>query len=222
MIFHLLTIFPDILDSYIKESIIKRAQEVGAITIKTYNLRDWSTDKHHTVDDTPYGGGAGMLMKIEPLYRALQDIKKDLPTEKTRTILLSAQGRTWKQGIIKDYQAYEHIIFICGRYEGVDARLLNYIDEEISIGDYVLTGGELGAMVIIDSLTRLLPGVLGNEESAVQESHSQEGLLEYPQYTRPEIFTDDEGVTHQVPEVLLSGHHQAIEQWRKTQQKAKQ
>ncbi len=217
---HILSIFPHILDSYINESIIKRAQENKFIKIQTHDLRDWTTDKHRSVDDTPFGGGAGMLMKIEPLYRALKDIKKKIGQERTRTILLSARGKGWKQSLAQDYaRDYENLIFICGRYEGVDERLLNYIDIEISIGDYVLTGGELGAMVMIDSIVRLLPGVLGNPASPESESHSVPGVLEYPQYTRPETFQDDEGQVLKVPEVLLSGDHAKIEAWKEKNKK---
>lgn len=215
MTFHIITIFPEIFDSYFNESIIKRAQDSGSIKIRTYNLRDWTKDKHKTVDDTPYGGGAGMVMKVDVLYKAITSVKAQVKSLKCKTILLSAKGRTWDQQIVQEHTEYTDIIFVCGRYEGVDERILEYIDEEISIGDYVLTGGELGAMVIIDSLTRLLPGVLGNNESAVDESHSEPGILEYPQYTRPETFTDEEGKEHKVPDVLLSGNHAEIEKWRR-------
>lgn len=216
MTFHLLTIFPDIFNSYINEGILKRAQAKKIIKFKINNLRDWTNDKHKTVDDTPYGGGAGMLMKIEPLYRALQAIKKldkKIKPAKRKIILLSASGKTWTQALAQKYSKLEEIIFICGRYEGVDARIKKFIDEEISVGDYVLTGGELPALTIIDSITRLLPGVLGNAASAVEESHSQVGLLEYPQYTRPEIFSAGRK-KYKVPPTLLSGNHKKIKEWR--------
>ena len=219
MTFHIITIFPHIFNSYFSESILGRAQKDGHIKIKTYDLRDWTTDKHKTVDDTPYGGGAGMIMKIDVLYRAIQDIKAKIKNSKV--ILLSAKGKTWNQQSAKDCASLSDIILICGRYEGVDERIINYIDEEISIGDYVLTGGEIPAMVIIDSITRLLPKVLGNEESAKIESHSSPGLLEYPQYTRPEVFTDNSGKEYKVPEVLLSGNHAEIEKWRQKKNKKK-
>jgi len=215
MEFKILTIFPNIFDSYFNESIIKRAQDNKLVSIKTHDLRAWTTDKHKTVDDTPYGGGAGMVMKIEPLYKALQALKKQETRNKkqTRIILLSAKGKRWNQQMAQKYAKLDEIILICGRYEGVDERITKFIDEEISIGDYVLTGGEIGAMAIVDSITRLLPGVLGNAESAAEESHSTPGILEYPQYTRPEIFEAD-GKKHSVPKILLSGNHAEIKKWR--------
>lgn len=221
MKFQILTIFPSIFDSYFNESILKRALEKKLISFKIHNLRDWTTDKHKTVDDAPYGGGAGMLMKIEPLYKALTDIKKvnkKIPSTKRRIILLSASGKKWNQKLAQKYSKLEEIIFVCGRYEGVDARIKKFIDEEISIGEYVLTGGELPAMVMVDSITRLLPGVLGNKDSIIEESHSEEGLCEYPQYTRPEIFIADKK-KYPVPKILLSGNHKNIEEWRKKNQK---
>ena len=223
MTFHLLSIFPAIFDSYINESILKRASDKKIIKIKTHNLRDWTSDKHKTVDDTPYGGGAGMLMKIEPLYKALTAIKKldkKVKKNKRRIILLSASGKKWNQASAQKYSKLDEIIFVCGRYEGVDARIKKFVDEEISVGDYVLTGGELPALTIIDSIARLLPGVLGNNASAIEESHSQEGLMEYPQYTRPEVFPAD-GKKYTVPKILLSGNHKKIKEWRAKQQKYK-
>lgn len=199
---------------------MKRALAKRAIKVKIHNLRDWTNDKHKSVDDTPYGGGAGMLMKIEPFFKALQDIKKKNRTKKIRIILLSAGGQSWTQALAKKYRRYEEIIFICGRYEGVDARIKNFIDDEISIGDYVLTGGELPALVIADSISRLLPDVLGNKDSAVDESHSQPGILEYPQYTKPEIFQAGRK-KYPVPSVLLSGNHQAIDSWCQDQRRKK-
>ncbi|MCX6798000.1 MAG: tRNA (guanosine(37)-N1)-methyltransferase TrmD [Candidatus Falkowbacteria bacterium] len=221
MKFKIITIFPQIFDSYLNEGILKRAQTKKIIKISTHNLRNWTHDKHKSVDDTPYGGGAGMLMKIEPLYVALKDIKKTsakIPAAKKKVILLSASGQAWSQTLAKKYSRLEEIIFICGRYEGVDARIKNFIDEEISVGDYVLTGGELPALIIIDSITRLLPGVLGNDTSAQDESHSQPGLLEYPQYTKPEIFKV-KNKQYIVPAVLLSGNHKKIKDWQKKNQR---
>lgn len=220
--FKLLTIFPEILDSYLNESIIKRAQDKKIIKIEKYNLRDWTHDNHRTVDDAPYGGGAGMLMKIEPLYAALKDIKKKNRTasQKRKIILLSASGKTWNQKLARQYTKLNEIILVCGRYEGVDARIKKFIDAEISIGDYVLTGGELPALVMIDSITRLLPGVLGNADSIKEESHSEENVLEYPQYTRPAVF--EAGTKkYRVPKVLLAGNHAKIKAWREKQQKIK-
>ena len=221
MKFQLLTIFPNIFDSYFNESILGRAQKNKLISFKTHNLRDWTSDNHRTVDDAPYGGGAGMLMKIEPLYNALCDIKKinkKIKPTKKKTILLSASGKKWNQKLAQKYSKLEEIIFVCGRYEGVDARLKNFVDEEISIGDYVLTGGELAAMTIIDSIVRLIPGTLGNKESIIEESHSEEGFGEYPQYTRPEIFIADKK-KYTVPKILLSGDHKKIKEWQIKQQK---
>lgn len=218
MKFNIITIFPNIFDSYFNESIIKRAQDNKLIEIKKHNLRDWTFDKHKTVDDTPYGGGAGMVMKIEPLYKALQALKLKVESRKSKVILLSAKGKRWNQQLAQKYSKLDEIALICGRYEGVDERITKFIDEEISIGDYVLTGGEIGAMTIVDSITRLLPGALGNSESATEESHSTPGILEYPQYTRPEIFeTDDK--KYPVPKVLLSGNHAEIKKWRKKNSK---
>lgn len=209
MKFNVITIFPNILNSYVEEGMIKRAIEKKAVKIKTYNLRDFTTDKHKTVDDTVYGGGAGMLLKIEPLYKALKKITSPKKTKNKKIILLSAQGQKWNQSLAKKYSKLKEITFICGRYEGVDERIKNFIDEEISIGDYILTGGELGALVIIDSISRLLPKVLGNSESLADESHNQTGVLEYPQYTKPAIFKK-----LSVPEVLISGNHKLIEEWK--------
>jgi len=221
MNFHIITIFPHIFDSYINESIIKLAREKSLVNIKTYDLREWTEDRHKKVDDTPYGGGAGMLIKIEPLYKAITEIKKNIIGKKTYTILLSAKGKTWTQQEAKKYsEQFSDVILICGRYEGVDERIKYLIDEEVSIGDYVLTGGEIGALTVIDSVSRLLPDVLGNNNSSVSESHSEEGILEYPQYTRPEVF-EINGEKHAVPEVLLSGNHKKIEEWRENNKKAK-
>lgn len=221
MNFHIITIFPNIFDSYINESIIKIAQEKKSVNIKVYNLRDWTSDKHKTVDDTPYGGGAGMLMKIEPLYKAIKHVTRNMEPKTRRVILLSAKGKTWNQQSAKSYsKKYKDIVLICGRYEGVDERIQNLINEEVSIGDFVLTGGEIGALVLLDSITRLLPGVLGNAESPVSESHSKKGILEYPQYTRPEVF-EIEGKNYSVPDVLLSGNHKKIADWREKNKKKK-
>ena len=236
MRFHIITIFPEIFNSYFNEGILKRAQKNEIIKVVAHNLRDWTTDKHKTVDDTPYGGGAGMVMKIEPLYKALKAIESrimnhELGKDKnqknhnskfiipnSKIVLLSAKGKKWTQQMAKQYAKLDNVIMICGRYEGVDERIKKFIDEEISIGDYVLTGGELGAMVIVDSITRLLPGALGNVESSEDESHTKPGVLEYPQYTRPEVF-EVEGKKLKVPKVLLSGNHAEIKKWREGKKK---
>jgi tRNA (guanine37-N1)-methyltransferase len=219
MKFDVITIFPEILDSYFSEGIVGRALKNKKIKIKVHNLRDWTTDNHKTVDDSPYGGGAGMVMKVEPIYKALKQVAKK-KNKKQKVVLLSAKGKTWNQKKAREYSKLDSIIFVCGRYEGVDERILNFIDEEVSIGDYVLTGGELGVAVMIDSITRLLPGVLGNEESAIAESHSEEGVLEYPQYTRPEILKIG-AKKYKVPEVLLKGNHKEINKWREENKKSR-
>ena len=221
MKFQIITIFPKILNSYLEESILKRAKIKKIIDIKAHDLRKWTIDRHKTVDDTPYGGGAGMLMKVDPIYQAITSLKKEgknIKNKERKIILLSASGTKWTQKTAVKYSKLKEIIFICGRYEGVDERVKEFIDDEVSIGDYVLTGGELAAMVIIDSITRLLPGSLGNKESIEEESHSQVGLGEYPQYTRPEIFKVGRK-KYQVPEILLSGDHKKIKDWRKIKQK---
>lgn len=221
MKFHVLSIFPNILDSYINESIIKRAIDKKIIKINKLDLRRWTTDKHKTVDDTPYGGGAGMLLKVEPIYKGIQyfnKISSKTKKNKKKIILLSASGKKWNQSLAKKYKNLDELLFICGRYEGVDARVKHFIDEEISIGDFILTGGELAAMTIIDSIARLLPGALGNEASLLEESHNQLELGEYPQFTRPESVTF-KNKKYTVPSVLLSGNHQKIQEWQKKNSK---
>lgn len=207
MRFDLITIFPDIFSAYLNESILKRAQKNKKVSFRFHDLRDFTTDKHRTVDDRPYGGGVGMVMKIEPIYKALKAVPKK---GKRKVLLMSAKGKTFTQAKAKELTSYQQLIIICPRYEGVDERVLEYVDEEISIGNYVLTGGELPAMVIVDAVTRLLPGILGKDESSIDESHSELGVLEYPQYTRPEVFGKK-----QVPKELLSGNHKSIAAWRK-------
>jgi tRNA (guanine37-N1)-methyltransferase len=227
MRFDIISIFPESFASYFDASILKRARSKGLIEIFIHNLRDFTHDKHKTVDDTPYGGGAGMVFKIEPIWQCLQFLKpktknQKLPpkadqplAEKTRIILFSAKGKTFMQADARRLTKYERLILICGRYEGVDERIAeHFVDEELSIGDYVLTGGEIPAMVVVDAVTRLIPGVLGNIESAKTESHSEKGIVEYPQYTKPDIF---QGM--KVPDILLSGNHKEIEKWRKEQSK---
>ena len=190
-----------------------KARQEGYINIHTYDLRDWTEDKHKTVDDSPYGGGAGMVMKVEPIYKAIRDLKKKVSADH-KTVLLSARGKKWTQRKARKYSKLKDIILICGRYEEVDERVRYFIDEEISIGEYVLTGGEIPAMVLVDSVARLIPGVLGNEDSLAEESHTRPGQLEYPQYTRPEVF-EAGGGEYKVPPTLLSGDHKEIEKWRK-------
>lgn len=192
-------------------SIIGRAIEAGLLEINAVNIRDYSTNKHMKVDDYPYGGGAGLVMQPEPVYRAYKDLEKDMK-KKPRVVYLTPQGTTFHQEMAKKLAKEEELVFLCGHYEGIDERVLEEIvTDYVSIGDYVLTGGELPAMVMIDSISRLVPGVLHNDDSAGDESF-ENGLLEYPQYTRPPVFLDKE-----VPEVLLSGHHENIRKWRHEQ-----
>ncbi len=203
-----LTLFPGMFPGPLDESIIKRACESGRLRLGIRDLRDYTHDRHRKVDDRPFGGGPGMLMKPEPLFEAVEDLRG----EKTRVILTSPAGRPFRQEIARELAGEDHLLLICGNYEGFDERVrVRLVDDEISIGDYVLTNGALPAMVIIDAVTRLLPGVLGDDESSVDESFS-ESLLEYPQYTRPAEFR---GI--KVPEVLLSGNHGEIEKWRAAQ-----
>lgn len=218
MKFKIITIFPKILSSYLQEGMMKRALDKKVIEVQAINLRDFSTDKHQTVDEPPYGGGAGMILKIEPIYRALKSLKSRPGLKTKKIILLSASGNKWNQKKAREFSKLKEVVFICGRYEGVDARIKEFVDEEISIGDYVLTGGELPAMIMIDSITRLLPGTLGNKQSIEEESHSEEGLLEYPQYTRPDILKVGKK-EYKVPKILLSGNHEKIKEWRSEQMK---
>ncbi len=203
----ILTLFPGMFDAVLQESILKRAQEKGALQIQTVNIRDFSENKHLQVDDYPYGGGAGMLMKADVVIRALKSVENP----QAHVVYLSPQGRKLNTQIARELSEYDHLVFLCGHYEGIDERVMKKVDEEISIGDYVLTGGELPAMVLLDAVARFVPGVLGDAHSAEEESFSDD-LLEYPQYTRPE---EVEGET--VPAILLSGHHKNIERWRKQQ-----
>lgn len=206
MKFDVLTLFPEMFEP-LKQSVIGKAVEKELVNINLINIRDFSKDKHKKVDDTPYGGGAGMVMRPDVVYEAYRSVK----TEETKVIYMSPQGKTLNQKMVETLSKEKHLIILCGHYEGIDKRVLDKIvDEEISIGDYVLTGGEIPAMVLIDSVSRYVEGVL-KPESIKEESFSN-GLLEYPQYTRPEIFEGES-----VPEILLSGHHENIEKWRKEQ-----
>ncbi|MBI3652075.1 MAG: tRNA (guanosine(37)-N1)-methyltransferase TrmD [Acidobacteria bacterium] len=211
MRFDVITIFPEIFRGVFEFGIIRRAVEAQLLAIHIHDLRDYTADRHHMVDDRPFGGGAGMVMKPEPLFRAIEAITHDAP--QTRVVLLSPQGRLFNQPLAAELAQDERVLLICGRYEGIDERVVeNLVSDELSIGDYVLSGGEIPAMVVVDAVTRLLPGALGCEDSAAQDSFSS-GLLDYPHYTRPAEYR---GLP--VPEILLSGHHAAIEKWR--QQKA--
>ena len=209
MRFHILTLFPDMVMDGLHTSILGRAMESGSISAEAINIRDYSEDKHNHVDDTPYGGGAGMVMQAGPVYRAFEDLCAKLG-KRPRVIYTTPQGRVFSQSIAEELAKEEDLVFLCGHYEGIDERALELVATDyLSIGDYVLTGGELPAMVMIDSISRLVPGVLNNETSAEFESF-HDNLLEYPQYTRPETF-----MGKRVPEVLLTGHHKNIDAWRR-------
>ncbi len=259
MNFDILTIFPEAFNSYFNISIIKRAQKKGLIKIKTHGLRDYAFDKHRTVDDRPYGGGPGMVMKIEPIWKALQKLKKSSLSEvskvKQKIILLTPRGRVFNQKLAEKFSKLDRIILISGHYEGVDERVNKLIDEKISIGDYVLSGGEAPAMVIVDAVARLIPGVLGNKESLKEESFNRSlskkqqsaSVLEYPQYTRPEVFSPAktlqdkiligkpsknkkwkacppkfrEPKVWRVPKILLSGNFKKIQEWRAARRRTK-
>lgn len=211
MRFDVLTIFPDMINYVMQQSIIGRAQESGLIKVNSINIRDFSKNKHKRTDDYPYGGGSGMVMTAQPIFDVYSSITDGLE-KKPRVIYMSPQGKVLTQEMARNLSMEEHLVILCGHYEGVDERILEEIvDEEVSIGDYVLTGGELPAMVLIDCISRMVPGVLTNEESNLKESH-YEGVLEYPQYTRPEEFNGKK-----VPDVLMSGHHANIEAWRRKQ-----
>lgn len=205
-LFTVLTLFPEMF-APVQESILKRAQETGIVKIRFVNFRDYAAGKHRNVDDEPYGGGAGMVLKPEPIFAALRDLPQ--PEGRRKVILLTPQGEVFRQAKAKEWSELEELVLICGHYEGFDERIRELADEEASMGDYVLTGGELAAMVVIDAVSRLIPGVLGENASTEEDSHSI-SLLEYPQYTRPADFED-----RQVPEVLLSGHHALIKRWRR-------
>lgn len=210
MIIDIISIFPKMFDFVLSESIIKRAQQKGKVKINIHNLRDYTLDKHKKVDDRPFGGGSGMVMTPEPVFRAVERLKRKAGNSKIKTILLGPQGRAFNQKTAKRLLKNKHLILICGHYEGLDERIKqSLVDEEISIGDYILSGGELPAMVLVDTIVRLIPGVLGNKNSLNCESF-EGNLLEYPQYTRPADF---KGM--KVPAVLLSGDHRKIEVWRK-------
>jgi tRNA (guanine37-N1)-methyltransferase len=208
--FDVLSIFPEMLISPLSFSLLKKAQEKGLLSINLHDIRNWAEDKHKMTDDAPYGGGCGMVMKVEPVEKALAAVK--VSTDDSLVVLMTPQGETFNQTIAAELAGKKQVIIICGRYEGFDERIREHLsDREISIGDYILTGGELPALVLIDAVSRLIPGVLGNEESTISESFSS-GLLEYPQYTRPAEYK-----SWKVPDVLVSGNHAEIELWRKNE-----
>lgn len=228
MKFEILTIFPHIFDSFLKESFIKKAQEKGLIKIQIHNLRDFATDKRKTVDDRPYGGGYGMVFKIEPIFRALSKLVKfkvgkrkiKILEKGTKIILFTPRGKLLNQKTIFRLSKYKRLILICGRYEGVDERVAKHLSNfQISIGNYDLMGGELPAMVLIEAICRLIPGVLGKPTFLKERMRKNGSFIEYPQYTRPEVFSPKKGVIWRVPKVLLSGNHQKIKEWREKFQK---
>ena len=211
MQFDILTLFPGLFAGAFEESIIKRARESGSVTIDLHNIRDYATGRHKVTDDTPYGGGGGMIMKPEPIFAATEAVLGE-QVSAVPVVLLTPKGRLFNQSVARELSRHDRLLLICGRYEGVDERVHQYLaTDQISIGDYVLSGGEIAAMVIVDAVTRLLPGVLGDPSATFEDSHA-EGLLEYPHYTRPSIFRN-----HPVPDVLLSGHHAEITHWRRQQ-----
>jgi len=226
----IITIFPEMVDFYFKQSLLEKAQEAGLLKIQAHNLRDFTVDKHKTVDDKPFGGGRGMVLKIEPLWRAVETLKEPsnsfrkrscLVPSRAKVILLSPRGKKFNQKMATRWSKLDQLILICGRYEGVDERVAKHlVDEKVSIGDYVLMGGELPALIIAEAVARLLPGVVGHSEALIGERITKsKGFLEYPQYTRPEVFATKQGKKLKVPSVLLSGDHKKIEQWRQENSK---
>ena len=222
MKFEILTIFPNIFNSFLGESFIKKACEKGLIKVNIHNLRKWTSDVRKMVDDRPFGGGLGMVMKVEPIYKAIREIKKNkLSSQKTKIILFTPRGKKFNQQIAYNLSKLDRVIMICGRYEGIDERVAKKIaDIELSIGDYDLMGGELPAMVTIEAIARLIPGVLGKPELLKERITKEKGFIEYPQYTRPEVFKPDKKNNWKVPKVLISGDHKKIQEWRKKKQKA--
>ncbi len=217
MVFHILTIFPEFFEGPFRHGVLAKAVEAGLVKIRIHDLRNWTSDRHRTVDDRPFGGGEGMLLKPAPIFEAVESIWPERNPDSQRLVLLSAQGKRFTQDTARRLASCEELFFICGRYEGVDERVAEHLaDEELSIGDFVLSGGELAAALMIDCVTRLLPGVLGNAESAIQESFGQENLLDCPQYTRPADFRG-----WKVPETLIGGNHEQIRRWRREQARAK-
>lgn len=228
--FDIITIFPKFFNSFLNESIIKRAQKQKLIKIRVFDLRSWAKDKHKTVDDKAYGGGRGMVIKIEPLYGAIQflklksqSVKRKTTTQNsklTKTILFSPRGRKFSQKMAYKYSKLKRIIMVCGRYEGIDERVAKYlVDEKISIGDYVMMGGEVAAMAVMESVSRLIPGVLGHSENLPERIEKGGGFSEYPQYTRPEVFKPNKKTAWKTPKVLLGGNHKKIQGWRQKRQK---
>ncbi len=209
----ILTLFPEMFPGPLDSSIVKRARDAGRVTIRVRNIRDFTTDRHHVADDAPYGGGPGMVMKPEPIAAAFDAVRDENPGTELTRVYLTPEGEPWNQRLAEEFARLPGIVLLCGHYEGIDERAREmYVQREISLGDFVLTGGELPAMVVVDSIVRLIPGVLGNDQSAVEESFGHHGLLDHPHYTRPEEFRG----LH-VPEILLGGHHRRIGEWRRRQ-----
>lgn len=220
--FDILSIFPGMFDCYLDESMIKRAKKRKLLDIRVHDLRKWTKDKHRTVDDRPFGGGPGMVLKVGPIHRALKSIRAVTKgkSKDPYVVLLSPRGTRFTHKVAERLSKRKRLVFICGRYEGIDQRVTDHlVDEEISIGDYVLTGGELPAMVVLDAVSRFVPGVVGKSESIVDETHSKPGYIEYPHYTRPEVYEPAQGKKWPVPNVLLSGDHKKIDEWRKKKSK---
>lgn len=209
---NILTLFPEMFAGPFSESIINRAQKKGLVEINIYNLRKWAKDRRGTVDDKPYGGGVGMVMMVEPIADAIGEMKAKSKKQKAKVVLLTPRGKVWNQEMAKKYSKLDELTLICGHYEGIDERVRKFINEEVSIGDYILTGGEIPAMMLTDSVVRLIPGVLEKSAATRNESFSNSKLLEHPQYTRPENFRGQK-----VPKILLSGNHAEIEKWRRKQ-----
>lgn len=219
--FEILTLFPEMITPYLNESILKRAIENNLIKVNVHNWREFTEDKHNIVDDKPYGGGAGMLLKVEPIYQQLKAINAVDHDKTTRVIMMSPDGKQFNHDQAVRLSKYDRLVLLAGRYEGFDARVEDYIDEKISIGSYVLAGGELPALIVLEAVVRQIPGVVGHEDALKDETFSHGyDYGEYPQYTRPEIFIDDSGQEKKVPEVLLSGDHKKIEEWKEKNKRA--
>jgi tRNA (guanine37-N1)-methyltransferase len=217
MRFDVLTLFPDIFQGYVSQSLLKLAIQSGLVSVHTWNIRNWAKGKHQSVDDKPFGGGPGMVMMPEPIFDCVEAVRSEVPEDPGLLLMMTPSGERLNQGLVTELAKHKRIMLLCGRYEGFDDRIRQGLaPKEVSIGNFICNGGEVPAMVVIDTVIRLVPGVLGDPESLAQESHNVEGELEYPQYTRPRVFRGME-----VPEVLLSGNHEKIAAWRKEQSKAK-
>ena len=219
MIFDIITLFPEIFETYLNQSLIGKAQKNKIVKINVLNLRDFTSDKHKTVDDKAFGGGRGMVLKVEPIYKAIKALKKK-KQNKTKVVLFTPRGKKFNQKMATRFSKLDKLILISGRYEGVDERIAKHIvDEEVSIGDYVLMGGELPALVLIETVSRLIPRVIGKPKLLKERITKEKGFIEYPQYTRPEVFSPKKGVSWKIPKVLLSGDHKKVEDWRKKNSK---